>query len=48
MAFQLTNCSARETRGPEGPEALPDLLNNVKIGQVQLQLIMEHILFYHI
>ena len=25
----------------------PDLLNNVKIGQVQLQLIMEQILFYH-
>ena len=27
---------------------LPDLLNNVKIGQGQLQLIMEQILFYHI
>ena len=26
----------------------PDLLNNVKIGQGQLQLIMKHILFYHI
>ena len=26
----------------------PDLLNNVKIGQGQLQLIMEQILFYHI
>ena len=26
----------------------PDLLNNVKIGQDQLQLIMEQILFYHI
>ena len=26
----------------------PDLLNNVKIGQGQLQLIMEKILFYHI
>ena len=26
----------------------PDLFNNVKIGQGQLQLIMEHILFYHI
>ena len=26
----------------------PDLLNNVKIGQGQLQLIMEHILFDHI
>ena len=25
---------------------LPDLLNNVKIGQDQLQLIMKHILFY--
>ena len=25
----------------------PDLFNNVKIGQGQLQLIMEHILFYH-
>ena len=24
----------------------PDLLNNVKIGQDQLQLIMKHILFY--
>ena len=26
----------------------PDLLNNVKIGQGQLQLIMEQILFYHV
>ena len=26
----------------------PDLLNNVTIGQGQLQLIMEQILFYHI
>ena len=26
----------------------PDLLNNVKIGQGQLQLIMEQIMFYHI
>ena len=26
----------------------PDLLNNVKVGQGQLQLIMEQILFYHI
>ena len=26
----------------------PDLLNNVKIGQDQLQLIMEQILFNHI
>ena len=26
----------------------PDLLNNVKIGQSQPQLIMEQILFYHI
>ena len=26
----------------------PDLLNNVKIGQGQLQVIMEQILFYHI
>ena len=26
----------------------PDLLNNVKIGQGQLQLIMEQILYYHI
>ena len=26
----------------------PDLLNNVKIGQGQLQLIMKHILFHHI
>ena len=26
----------------------PDLLNHVNIGQVQLQLIMEQILFYHI
>ena len=25
----------------------PDLLNNVKVGQGQLQLIMEQILFYH-
>ena len=25
---------------------LPDLLNNVKIGRDQLQLIMKHILFY--
>ena len=26
----------------------PDLFNNVKIGQGQLQLIIKHILFYHI
>ena len=26
----------------------PDLLNNVEIGQGQLQLIMKQILFYHI
>ena len=26
----------------------PDLLNSVKIGQGQVQLIMEQILFYHI
>ena len=26
----------------------PDLLNNVKIGQGQLQLIMKQTLFYHI
>ena len=26
----------------------PDLLNNVKIGQGQVQHIMKHILFYHI
>ena len=26
----------------------PDLLNNVKIGQGQLQLIIKQILFYHI
>ena len=26
----------------------PALLNNVKLGQVQLRLIMKHILFYHI
>ena len=42
--------------GPDPPENIkledlkvlrrsPDLLNNVKIGQGQLQLIMEHILF---
>ena len=34
------------TREPDGPERSPDLLNNVKIGQDQLQLIMKHILFY--
>ena len=26
----------------------PDLLNNCKTGQGQLQLIMKHVLFYHI
>ena len=26
----------------------PDLLNNVKIGEGQLRLIMKYILFYHI
>ena len=26
----------------------PDLFNNVKIGQGQMQLILKHILFYHI
>ena len=30
------------------PRRSPDLINNVKIGQGQLQLIMKHILFYHI
>ena len=30
------------------PRRSPDLLNNVKIGQGQLQLIMELFLFYHI
>ena len=30
------------------PRRSPDLLNNVKIGQGQLQLIMKQILFYHI
>ena len=38
----------KKNRGPEGPEATPDFLNNVKIGQGQLQLIMKQILFYHI
>ena len=28
-------------------ERSPDLLNNVKICQGQLRLIMKHILFYH-
>ena len=39
-----------ENRGPEGSDLRrsPDLLNNVKIGQGQLQLIMDQILFYHI
>ena len=35
----------------EDPKILrrsPDLFNNVKIGQGQLQLLMKHILFYHI
>ena len=36
----------KKTRGPEGPQRRsPDLLNNVKIGQGQLQLLMEQILF---
>ena len=30
------------------PRRSPDLLNNVKIGQGHLQLIMKQILFYHI
>ena len=29
------------------PRRSPDLLNNVKIGQGQLQLIMKQILFYY-
>ena len=28
------------------PKCSPDLLNNVKIGEDQLRLIMKHILFY--
>ena len=40
---------AIKTREPDGPKApSPDLLNNVKIGQGQLKLIMKHFLFYHI
>ena len=30
------------------PRRSPDILNNVKIGQGQLQLIIEQILFYNI
>ena len=30
-----------QTRGPEGHEGSPDLLNNVKIGQGQLRLIFQ-------
>ena len=33
------------TRGPDSLKRSPDLLNNVKIGQDQLRLIMKHILF---
>ena len=40
--------SFEKTRGPESPEALTCSFNNVKIGQVQLRLIIKHILFYHI
>ena len=36
------------TGGPEGPETLTSFLNNVKIGQGQLRLIIKQILFYHI
>ena len=39
---------ARELEDLKVLRRSPDLLNNVKIGQGQLQLIMEQILFYHI
>ena len=32
---------------PEDLKRSPDLLNNVKIGQCQLRLIMKQILFYN-
>ena len=32
----------------EGLKCSSDLLNNVKIGQGQFRLIIQHILFYHI
>ena len=34
------------TRGPAVLKRSPDLLNNVKIGQDQLRLIMKHIFIY--
>ena len=47
----LQKLSADNTRRLEDLKVMrcsPDLLNNVKISQGQLQLIMEQILFYHI
>ena len=54
MASVVTICLPRFLWGQkklkdlEVLRLLPDPLNNVKIGQIQLQLIMEQILFYHI
>ena len=47
----LTGCSGYIMKKLEDLKVLgrsPDLHNNCKTGQGQLQLIMKHILFYHI
>ena len=42
-----TSCSKLKLEDLKVLRRSPDLLNNVKIDQGQLQLIMEQILFYH-
>ena len=51
LGLQVTINIGRDKQKLEDLKVLrrsPDLLNNVKIGQGQLQLIMKQILFYHI
>ena len=46
--FSLLIIFFKKTRDLKVLRRSPDLFNNVKIGQGQLQLIIKHILFYHI
>ena len=48
LVFQLGRIGHSELEDLKVLRRSPDLLNNVKIGQGQPQLIMEQILFYHI
>ena len=48
VLLTVQSLNVYKTRGPEVLRRSPDLFNNDKIGQGQLQLIIKHILFYHI